>query len=346
MFSPVLRDVLSQFPAASTLQSCQPVAEAGFSGAGVWRLETLAGPFALRRWPDDGPPADRLWGLHALLRHLQRNGVNFVGVPVPNHEGSTLVRIDRSWWQLEPWLPGVADFARNPSPRRLTAAMQGLACWHSVASSFVAETGSRAWFLGPANGPAPAIVERTVKLRDMLGRIAPVTTPMHLPDREWRDAFDRLLAGCHSRGPALLPRLEQACAAPVPLQICLRDVWHDHVLFTGDTVTGLIDPSAARIDTIATDLARLLGSFVGDGAEAWEFAINAYHDVRPLPAAERRLIPLLDQSGVVLSAWTWIERLSQSSASTHGSPRLLQRLRVIAGRLEHAAKRLVVSDDL
>lgn len=336
-------EVLSLYPAATTIQSCQPVVDAGFSGAGVWRVETLAGPFALRRWPEDGPPARRLQGLHALLRHLHERGLTFVAVPLSNRAGSTITRHRDACWQLEPWLPGVADYCESPSRRRLTTAMQALARWHRAATPFVPETSAQAWFAGPDRGPAPAIVERAEKLRNMLSRIGALSVPRHLPDGEWGDAFQRLLTGCRQRGPALLPQLEHAREIPVPLQVCLRDVWHDHVLYTGDKVTGLIDPSAARIDTITADLARLLGSLAGNDAEARDFALAAYNHERPLASEEQRLIPLLDQSGIVLSGWTWIERLSQP-ATHQFSPRLRQRLQAIADRLEHAPRSLIIPD--
>lgn len=335
--------VLSHYPAASMIQTCHPVADAGFSGARIWRVETLAGPCALRRWPDDGLAANRLQGLHALLQHLQDSGLTFVAVPLRNRAGSTITRHRDAWWQLEPWLPGTANDCENPSRPRLATAMQSLARWHDAARTFVPNPAAQTWFAGPDRGPAPAIVERAVKLRDMLLRISAVSTPHRLSTGEWSDVFQRLLTGCRQRGPALLPQLEQACTIPVPLQVCLRDVWRDHVLYTDDEVTGLIDPSAARIDTVAADLARLLGSLIGDGAEAWDFALAEYRQERPLAPAELRLVPLLDQSGVVLSAWTWIEQLSQPVADLL-SPPLLLRLRAIAERLEHAPKTLFVLD--
>src|SRR5437763_1299451 len=42
---------------------------------------------------------------------------------------------------------------------------------------------------------------------------------------------------------------------PVPVQPCLCDVWHDHVLYTGDAVTGLIDYGEVKPDHPAVDLA-------------------------------------------------------------------------------------------
>ena len=46
---------------------------------------------------------------------------------------------------------------------------------------------------------------------------------------------------------------------PVPFNLCIGDVWHDHILFEGDAVTGMIDFAAAKVDHVAADLARLLG---------------------------------------------------------------------------------------
>ena len=66
-------------------------------------------------------------GLHRLLKHLHANRVEFVSVPIPAKDGATLVASDGRWWQLEPWLPGRADFHAFPSEARLAAAMRRLA---------------------------------------------------------------------------------------------------------------------------------------------------------------------------------------------------------------------------
>jgi Ser/Thr protein kinase RdoA (MazF antagonist) len=64
----------------------------------------------------------------------------------------------------------------------------------------------------------------------------------------------------------LAPDLERQLAAhvdrPVPLQPALRDILDEHVLFVGDQVTGIIDFGAMRIESVAGDIARLLGSLV------------------------------------------------------------------------------------
>src|SRR5205807_3808434 len=63
--------------------------------------------------------------------------------------------------------------------------------------------------------------------------------------------------------PKILPieigRLESLADISLPLQPCIRDIWHDHVLFTANDVTGVIDFGAVDMDTPATDIARLLG---------------------------------------------------------------------------------------
>jgi Ser/Thr protein kinase RdoA (MazF antagonist) len=117
-------------------------------------------------------------------------------------------------------------------------------------------------------------------------------------------------------------------------------VWHDHVLFTGDEVTGLIDPSACRSESVAADLARLLGSLVGDDSGEWDFALDAYRQSADLTLDERALIPVLDRSGVLLSGLTWLARCYLHSPPLEPNERLLKRLCVILARLEHLAHRV------
>ena len=64
--------------------------------------------------------------------------------------------------------------------------------------------------------------------------------------------------------PDVLREVRAAARITAPLQVCHGDLWHDHVLFSGEEVTGLIDFDAMKIDSRALDLARLLGSLVKD----------------------------------------------------------------------------------
>ena len=81
--------------------------------------------------------------------------------------------------------------------------------------------------------------------------------------------------------------------ASFALQPCLVDVWHDHVLFTGEEVTGVVDYAAMRLDVPHADLARLLGSLVEDDEAGWRAGLEAYG--RWLPVPDERLVRLLAQ---------------------------------------------------
>src|SRR5207302_7945298 len=82
-----------------------------------------------------------------------------------------------------------------------------------------------------------------------------------------------------------------------PLQVCLCDIWHDHVLFSGDAVTGIIDYGSVRHDHPAVDLARLLGSLAGDDAELTAAGLAAYRGMRRLGTEDEELIRALDVTG-------------------------------------------------
>jgi Ser/Thr protein kinase RdoA (MazF antagonist) len=103
------------------------------------------------------------------------------------------------------------------------------------------------------------------------------------------------------------------------------------VLFQDDEVSGLIDPSAARTDTVAADISRLAGSLIADDRLAWGRAIDAYQSVRQLSEEEAALVGILDRSGVLLSGMAWLERRYLEGVPFTG--RALERLQRIAARL-------------
>jgi Ser/Thr protein kinase RdoA (MazF antagonist) len=331
-----LRQIFARYPAVCRPDlTSRPESAAGFSGASVWKVESPGGTCALRATSASSIDRERLAGLHGLIAHVRGLGVTQVAVPIASLDGATFFESQGQIWQLEPWMPGSADFAVNPSEPRLRAALKCLAHWHRAAASFVARNIETRWFLTSASARSPGLAER-------IGQIARWTAPecamlrsrlavlewkeIEEPAREILDAFVRV-------APRVAISLKIGIDAEVPLQPCLRDIWHDHVLFTGDIVTGLVDPHAARSDSVATDLARLLGTLVGDELGRWDSGLAVYQEVRPLSTAELAMIELFDQSGVLLSGMTWLDWILLQGRDFRNREGVLVRLRSIIGRL-------------
>ena len=106
--------------------------------------------------------------------------------------------------------------------------------------------------------------------------------------------------------PRLAGPLDAAARQPLPLSPSIRDVHADHVLFTGDIVTGLVDFGAMRCDTPLADVARLVASLAADDQAAHDFALDAYSELVPLSESYRHLVDLFDQSGLVLGGLNWL----------------------------------------
>lgn len=306
----VIQQVLARYLPRVSSMRVEPLGNrGGFSGAAIWRVFTEQGDFALRRWPTPGLPRNRILGLHRLLEHLRDAGLNFVSVPLPTNDGTTLLHDWASDWQLEPWMPGSADFHAAPSDVRLRAAMAKLAQWHLAASRFAPIDIASVWFSQVGASSSPTVLERLTML-DSAGdgqihrvqkRIASIeNVALRILTSQILDLF-RLGRSNAIRELGLVQDVE------VRLQPCLRDVWHDHVLFDSDRVSGLIDPSACRTESVACDLSRLIGSLVRDDGAKWDLALEEYHRWRPLTSGERALITVFDRSSVLLSGWTWLE---------------------------------------
>ncbi|MCI0435824.1 MAG: phosphotransferase, partial [Gemmatimonadetes bacterium] len=309
---------------------------AGFSGALVLRLSSPGGFVALRGWPADSLSRERILGLHRLLAEVHAAGVTQVPVPFATLDGTTLIEAGRRWWQLEPWMPGLADFHARPGSVRLHSAMRCLARFHRAAARFEPQWDETQWFRRKHDASAPAVRERLERVEQWnAGGFQRLKLAVECDDRQ--DDFHKLALAVIVDFPRLAPGIGEALRAAaevrVPLQPCIRDVWHDHVLFTGDDVTGLIDLSACRTDTVAADLSRLLGSLVGDNSRDWDAALAAYQAERPLALDELALAPILDRSGVLLAAMRWLERRYLQQNSVASDARVCQRLERLAGRL-------------
>jgi Ser/Thr protein kinase RdoA (MazF antagonist) len=330
----LLPQILARWP-ASCHGTAAETRHRGFSGAVIVRVRTDCGDFCLRGWPADAPSPDRLRGLHRLLTHVYETGVTQVPVPLPALDGETLIAAFDRCWQLEPWKPGVADFHLQPSDARLENAMEVLSAFHRATSSFEPDSGERRWFGRNPAGIPPSITERRRQLRDWSPeKIERVRQALSTDSSEFARLGREALKHATRLAPVVAAQLDAAASQSVPLGPCIRDVWHDHLLFTGDDVTGLIDLAACRTDHVATDLARLLGSFCGDDRNRWDQALAAYQNRRALSLPELGLIPILDRSGVLLSGMLWLERRYLRQDRMAELERVCMRLEAIVGRLE------------
>jgi len=101
-------------------------------------------------------------------------------------------------------------------------------------------------------------------------------------------------------------QLDPWLSRPVPLQMCLCDIWHDHLLFEGERLTGLIDFGSVKVDHVAVDLGRMVGSLVQDDSELRQKAFAFYSQIQPLEEMDIALADVLDRSGTILGLVNWL----------------------------------------
>ncbi|MCA9038967.1 MAG: phosphotransferase [Planctomycetaceae bacterium] len=315
----------------------------GFSGAEVYRVETNRGPVALRKWPQESPPRERILSLHRLLRHLHKVGLKTIAVPFSTEQGAdqTLVHFRGSTWQCEQWLPGEPLLNTQVTPERIRTTMHALADWHLAASQFQPDLVAHRWFRQTAQAAVPALKERLNLIHlwtpERISHTLRRTQPAINPWQKWVHEYLEYFVRCSN--PISL-ELSEAMTWQVPLQPCLRDVWHDHILLENDQVTGIIDPSATRTENVSIDLARLLGSFLSLDDPLWGIALHAYQQKRSLNTAEIRLVEILYRSSTLLSGLSWIERLTGSEPDLYHDSRVCNRLEYLLTSLKYLPKHM------
>ena len=324
-------DVLRHYPALPW-QRCQFLGNrGGFSGAHLWRLQSAAGEFCLKEWPAGDLAADQLASIHGLLNSARRAGIDFVPNVTATTTGASVVIHDGRLWDLSTWLPGSADFHDRPSNARLAAAGEALArlhvAWQQVATRL---------------DPCPVVARRLATLRrwrELLATGWQPTIAADDPVRPWAERAWQLL-------PRAVPEAERSLSVwldvPLPLHAVWSDPWHDHVLFTGDRVTGLIDYGSVKEDHAAIDLARMLGSFVGADPAAWEVVFGAYTKVRPFTDRERVLVAVLEQAGLVNAVVAWLRWLYHDERVFENRDAVAKRLQTMVARLDNQAQLQIV----
>jgi homoserine kinase type II len=192
------------------------------------------------------------------------------------------------------------------------------------------------WAGTPASGPCPAVRRRAETVREWLALVQSGWRPEFAsseadPIRPWSErAWQLLQIHCHRIPERLAPWVDHVW----PLQPCLCDVWHDHLLFEGETLTGIVDYGGVKLDHVAVDLARLLGSMAGDDRRLRSIGLQAYTRLRPFSPAEEELIRVLDETGTLLGMANWLKWLYRDGRFYEDRSAVARRLAALVERLE------------
>jgi Ser/Thr protein kinase RdoA (MazF antagonist) len=319
--------------------SIAPLGTPGFSGSQVFvvELSDRPGRFVLKSF-HAGASVDHARFVHGLVRHLRAECSTSVAEVMPALDGDTIASdAEGRLWELARFMPGVA--VPCPTPAQVAAATTTLARLHLAAAGLPDHP--------PRAGISPGIERRIDHARRLLAQ--PWQARRAVWSRAARDWMpvevvaaldDRVVAAIaifnQCGGERLLTRVAAMGSRSCLLQPVLRDVWCDHVLFAdeqSDSVTAIVDLHAAGIDTPATDLTRLMGSWAAPAGgerlsilDRWPTAVAAYDRVRSLSREEAERIPFLHATGVVLGLDNWFRWTLEEHRVFPDARRMLDRI--------------------
>ncbi len=163
-------------------------------------------------------------------------------------------QVDGLLWEVAPWLPGDPVAERPPAAWQVESAFAALAELHLRLSRHEHQ------------GVSPGLRRRVSELEELSKRGLDLMEAAFqgAPAAELSTMAQRWALLARAVIPRLLPSLRDAARLEVTLQPCLRDARPEHFLFEARRLAGLVDFGAMGIETVAADLARLIGEWFPD----------------------------------------------------------------------------------
>ncbi|ODA31268.1 hypothetical protein A6X21_22630 [Planctopirus hydrillae] len=269
--------------------------------------------------------------------------------PVINSSGMhTVGREEEFLCQLEPWLKGQPLDSSHLDESSVTKVMAMLARWHTAACSFASPPACHAWFAPSHQCVSPTVLKCLARLTRQGAELAhrdAVEPDLGGTDLTSLDNFGclvklrKLAQLVDNLIPPIIRDLAPWAYQKIPLTPCWGDFWCQHILMEHHQVSGLLDATAARTDSVAIDLARFLGSFHAVQPSIRELGFEVYRGVRPLSELEIRLARVLERVGLLMAGMFWIESLIGKNIGDHQS-QYWQRWQMISMRLDWLLCRL------
>ena len=319
--------------------SVSPLGTRGFSGSQVFVVEfpDRPGRFVLKSF-HAAASREHATFVHDLVRHVRSERSTQLAEVIPTLDGDAIATdAEGRLWELSRFMPGVA--VPCPTPAQAATASTSLARLQLAAASLPDHP--------PRRDASPGVehrIERSRQLlaqpwtarRDAWSRAASPRMPAEVSAALAARVAAAIEIFTASDGNAFLARVATLQPNSCVLQPVLRDVWYDHVLFaerTSDSVTAIIELHAAGIDTPATDLARLVGSWAAPAegerlslVERWPEAFAAYCLVRPLSAVEAMLVPFLHATGMLFGLDNWFRWTLEEHREFPDTQKMLDRI--------------------
>ncbi len=334
-----LSTILPRWPVA--VSDVSPIQSNGFSGAQIWKINAhQTQPLCLKHYRSDSLSVNLLDGIHRVLIHAFNEGCEFVAKPMRLEDGFTTVVAGppgsptAGLWELSNWVPGTAACSFNDP--QIKSAFASIAQFHKAAAQ-----------VNLAFGPSPNLDLRQTQLSKLVRPDSPMLD--QASDKLKNSSIDDTLRGPLRTIVDLLQRVPQAHIASLrarlsefatedlPLHPVVRDLRAEHLLFTGDQLTGLVDFDAMQMDSVAYDLSRLTSSMRLNESQL-HLALSTYHAARPIQAAEASLIQLLTSISRLLAPLSWVNWLVLEQRSFGNIAAVERRLKEVADDLEGISK--------
>ncbi|MEC9091179.1 MAG: phosphotransferase [Planctomycetota bacterium] len=311
----------------------------GYSGAALWHLQDgVSGKqFCLRRWPVQSGQSARVRWIHRLLNQAVEQGFNHRLLPIPQKTscGQTAFVQENVVYELTDWLPGAASFWEKPGVAKIRSVAVRLAEFHNAWRNCCREPDLQ-------EKPLPGIQKRIAFIDELnQGLLMKIRFALDsdfenpdFPSEPFRGLANRALDCFDKLNPALRAQLGVCREKRYGQQMCIKDIWHDHVLFRDNQVSGIVDFGAIGIDNVATDVSRLFGSLLGNSGEDWDVALEHYQGVRELSNAERELIVVYDRSTTMLAGLNWLRWILIENRKFESYLPITQRMELLVNRLD------------
>ena len=335
-----IRTVLSEYPEDHRIGKIYPHAYvAGLSGAEHWIVESAVGRFRLRCLPQNALTINRLQYIQAVLWHAVYEGFDMVPLPCETLEHKGFVEYGGTMWELLPWLDGKIIGSHDPvSATHIVSAMMTLAQFHEATSTFPLPNEPHGWSEG--------IQGQLTRWKSWIGSdIHELTNRIRVRQKETKDLREMeliresfvLLDHFLTFGGQAMAMFVRGSRLSVPIQPVIGNVNRRHLLFDADGVCGMVDFKELGADSVALDIASLLGSLAGNDPKLWSYGLKAYRSIRPLSDEELYLMTAFDFAEMVLSGLEWIKLVFLKDREFRSEQRqsILERIRWQTRRLNH-----------